>query len=171
VLELNWADWTLLGIIALSSLISVVRGFTKEAFSLLIWLAAFVVARSFQPQAQTLLAPQIEDPALLAVAAFLVLFIGTLLVGAVLSYLVSFLVKITGLSTLDRVLGVVFGMARGLIVCVVVVAMVRHTDWVLEQWWADSVVIEQLTVLEYWSRSVLAPKVGELSSALVNLKL
>ena len=61
MIELNWADWTLLGIIAFSSLVSVMRGFTREAISLIIWLVAFVVARSFQPEAQVLLAPYIDD--------------------------------------------------------------------------------------------------------------
>lgn len=166
--ELNWADWTLLGIIAFSSLISVLRGFTKEALSLLIWLAAFVVARTFQPQAATLLAPQISDPMMLTIAAFVVLFVATLLVGAVLGYLVSFLIRVTGLTTFDRVLGVVFGMARGIVVCVVVVALLRYTPWASAQWWTDSVVIEQLTVVEYWSRSVFGSGVDNLSSVLAN---
>lgn len=171
MIDLNWADLTLLGIIAFSSLISVLRGFTKEALSLIIWVVAFIVARSFQGQAQTLLAPFIDDPVMLLIAAFASLFVATLLVGAVLSYLASFLLKVTGLSTLDRVLGVVFGMARGAVVCVAIVALLRHTPWANEVWWSDSKVIEQLSVIEYWTRSVFSSGVGELSSVLANAKL
>jgi len=171
MIDLNWADFTLLGIIIFSSLISVLRGFTKEALSLVIWVVAFVVARSFQGQAQTLLSPYIDDPVVLLVTAFASLFVATLLVGAVLSYLVSFLLKVTGLSTLDRILGIAFGMARGVIVCVAIVALARHTPWVNEAWWSDSKVIEQLVVIEYWTRSVFSSGVGELSSVLANAKL
>ena len=169
--ELNWADWTLLGIIAFSSLLSVMRGFTREVISLIIWLLAFVVARSFQSEAQVLLAPYIDDPMMLSLAAFAMLFVTTLVVGAILGRLASFVIKITGLTTLDRVLGVGFGMARGLVLCVVIVALIRYTPWSSEDWWSDSLVIEQLTVLEYWSRSVFASGEYGLSSALVNAKL
>ena len=168
--ELMWADWALLGIILFSSLISILRGFTKEALSLVIWVIAFIVARSFQPQAQTLLSPHIADPVMLLAASFAILFIVTLLVGAVVSHLVSMLIKVTGLSTLDRVLGMVFGMARGVVVCIALVAIVRYTPWSKETWWSDSIVIEQLTVVEYWTRSVFGSGVDELSSFIANTK-
>lgn len=171
MIELNWADWTLLGIIAFSSLVSVMRGFTREAISLIIWLVAFVVARSFQPEAQVLLAPYIDDLMMLSIAAFALLFITTLVFGAILGRLASFLIKITGLTTLDRVLGIGFGMARGLVLCVVIVAVVRYTPWSGQDWWSDSLVIEQLTVLEYWTRSVFASGGQDISSALANAKL
>lgn len=171
MVELNWADWTLLGIITFSSLLSVLRGFTREAISLIVWLVAFVVARAFQPEAQVLLAPYIADSMMLSLAAFALLFVATLIFGAILGRLASFLIKITGLTTLDRVLGIGFGMARGVVLCVVIVAVVRYTPWSGAGWWTDSLVIEQLTVLEYWSRSVFASGEYDLSSALANAKL
>jgi membrane protein required for colicin V production len=151
---LNWADWTLIVIISLSSLMSLRRGFVKEALSLATWVVAFVVARSFHPNLQTLLVESISEPVLRTIAAFVILFIGTLLVGAGVNFIVGALIRLTGLTPVDRLLGVAFGMARGLILTVVLVALVRLTPFEQSEWWKNSVMIENLSILEQWSRSV-----------------
>ena len=151
---LNWADWSLIIIISLSSLMSLKRGFIKEALSLATWVIAFIVARSFHPNLQTVLVPSIDEPVLRMIAAFVLLFIGTLLVGAVINFIAGALVKMTGLSPLDRLLGIVFGLARGLILSIVLVAVLRLTPFEQAEWWQSSVMIENLSILEHWSRSV-----------------
>ena len=152
--SLNWADWTLIVIITLSSLMSLKRGFIKEALSLATWVVAFVVARTFHTNFQTLLIGAIEEPMLRVIAAFGILFIGTLLVGAGVNFIVGALIRLTGLTPVDRMLGVVFGLARGLILSVVVVAVLRLTPMSSSDWWVDSIMIENLAILEQWSRSV-----------------
>ncbi len=152
--ELNWADWTLIVIISLSSLMSLRRGFIKEALSLATWVVAFVVARSFHPHVQTLLVDAIDQPVIRVIAAFCILFIGTLLVGAGINFVVGALIRLTGLTPIDRMLGVVFGLARGLILAVVVVAVLRLTPLSNSDWWVNSVMIENLAILEQWSRTV-----------------
>lgn len=151
---INWADWTLLVIIALSSLMSLRRGFIKEALSLATWVVAFVVARTFHPHAQTLLSPWIDQPILLVIGAFSFLFIATLLVGAGINFVVAALIRITGLTPLDRLLGVFFGLARGLILTVVLIAILRLSPMAESDWWKNSFMIEHLAILEQWSRSV-----------------
>ena len=150
----NWADWSILAIIALSSLFSLKRGFVKEALSLVTWVAAFVIARTFNPNLQTLLVDLIDTTVLRAVAAFAILFIGTLIVGAIINNLIGLLIKMTGLSTTDRLLGVIFGVARGLIIVVVTIALLRVTPAVDGIWWKESVMITKLQVIEQWSRTV-----------------
>ena len=151
---LNWADWSLIIIISLSSLMSLRRGFIKEALSLATWVVAFVVARTFHPNLQTLLADSIDEPTLRTIAAFAILFIGTLLVGAGVNFIVGALVRITGLTPIDRLLGVAFGLARGLVFSVVIIAVLRLTPFSQSEWWLNSVMIENLSILEQWSRSV-----------------
>jgi len=63
--SLNWADWTLIIIIMLSSLMSLKRGFIKEALSLATWVVAFIVARTFHTHFQTLLLDAVDEPTLL----------------------------------------------------------------------------------------------------------
>jgi len=152
--SLNWADWTLIVIITLSSLMSLKRGFIKEALSLATWVVAFIVARTFHTHFQTLLIDAVDEPTIRVIAAFSILFVGTLLVGAGVNFIVGALVRLTGLTPVDRLLGVVFGMARGLILSVVVIAVLRLTPLSASEWWINSVMIENLAILEQWSRSV-----------------
>lgn len=154
----NWADWTLIVIIAISTLMSLRRGFVKEAISLASWVVAFIVARSFHPNVQTLLVDSIESEVLRTIAAFCILFVGTLLVGAAVAFLVGVLLKLTGLSPIDRLLGMVFGLGRGVILAVVLIAVVRLTPFTSSEWWVNSVMIEHLSVVEQWTRSLLEQK-------------
>ncbi len=78
---MNLADGIILFVIAVSALLSVRRGFTREAFSLLTWVAAFIIARLFSPALDLLLQDQITTPSLRAAVAFGSLFALTLAVG------------------------------------------------------------------------------------------
>ncbi|MGP4843184.1 CvpA family protein [Marinobacter sp. 1Y8] len=149
---LIWIDWVIITIIAISTLISLKRGFVREALSLVTWVGAFIVARTFHPQMQSLLESTVETPLVRLVAAFAILFFGTLIVGAVINNLIGQLIKASGLSATDRVLGMVFGLLRGLIIVVVAIALVRYTPLSRDTWWQESVMIDRLAVVEQWSR-------------------
>lgn len=161
-MELNWADWAVLVVVLISGLMSLSRGFVKELLSLVTWVGAFIVARSFSGNMETLLVDQIESPMVRPVAAFAILFFGTLIVGAGVNFLIGTLVKMTGLTTTDRLLGVAFGLVRGLVLLVVAVAFLRITPLSGTEWWKASIMIEQLGMLEQWSRSLFTEDVSTL---------
>ena len=141
-------DWTILGILAVSTLISLMRGFVKEALSLLTWVAAILVVRLFATQFALLLAPYIQTDSLRLVAAWAILFIVTLMVGALVNRLVSELVKVTGLSGFDRVLGMVFGFVRGGIIVLILVAALHYLLPVQEDdWYRQSRLIPEVVAL------------------------
>ena len=148
---MNWADWGIIAIIVLSGLISLKRGFIKEALSLLIWVLAFVIARMFSANMSTLLVDYIDVATVRYAAAFAILFAATLVAGALVNYLISTLVRITGLSGTDRALGIVFGLARGGLLVVVVVALIKNTPLTESLWWAQSSLIPEFLMLEQWS--------------------
>lgn len=160
---LIWVDWVIVAIVVISTLISLRRGFVKEALSLVIWVAAFVVARTFHPHLQTLLADTIETDSIRLIAAFGILFVGTLVVGAIISNLIGALVRITGLTATDRVLGMCFGLARGLIVVVVAVALLRYTPVTNDTWWRSSPLIQQALLVEQWTRRTLGNDLEKLA--------
>jgi membrane protein required for colicin V production len=147
---MNWFDFTIIGIIALSSIISLVRGFVKEAISLIIWITAFFISRTFYPQLAQLLT-QIEDPMLRNASAIGILFVGTLIVGALINYMISQLVKATGLGGTDRALGMVFGALRGvLIVSAVLFSIDTFTTFAQSQWWQSSVLVPEFGIIIEW---------------------
>ncbi len=158
----NWADWAIIAVVLLSTLISLVRGFMKEALSLATWVAAFVVARLFHPQAAVYIAPYIETPSLQMLAAFALLFFGMLLIGSIINWVIVMLVRATGLSGLDRLLGMGFGFARGLLLLVVALALLRMTPAPQDPWYRQSALIPHLEMVENWSRHTF----GELYAGL-----
>jgi len=149
---LIWIDWVIIALIAISTLISLKRGFVREALSLVTWVAAFLIARTFHPQMQSLLASTVETPMVRLIAAFAILFFGTLIVGAIINNFIGHLIKVTGLSATDRVLGMGFGLLRGIVVVIVAIAFTRYTPLSQDTWWQTSVMIDHLGEVEDWSR-------------------
>jgi len=150
-MALIWPDWLLLGIVLISALISLKRGFIKESLSLLIWLLAIIIALvAYQPVADYFQA-YIPSPSLRKVAAILSVFIACLLFGSLLLFLISQLVKATGLSGLDRLLGMVFGALRGVIIVVLLLMLLQFLlPMEQEQWWRQSLLIPHFVQLEAW---------------------
>jgi membrane protein required for colicin V production len=137
-------DWVIVGVLGISTLISIRRGFVKEALSLVTW-AAVLTARLFAGQFTVVLEPYIETDSLRLGVSYLVLFITTLMIGGMVNYLVGEFVRMTGLSGLDRLLGTVFGFARGGIIILVIVAFMHYVLPVEEDdWYLRSQFIPQL---------------------------
>lgn len=150
---MTWVDWAIIAVLGFSALISVVRGFIKEIVSLLIWLAAAVIASIFHDQLASLMSDLIDTPSLRMLTAWIILFVAVLLVGSILNYLLGKLVKVTGLSGTDRLLGLVFGAIRGLIIVMVILIIVPKMLPVTEdQWWIESTLIPHFMQYEDWAR-------------------
>jgi membrane protein required for colicin V production len=159
-------DWVIIAVVALSSLVSLFRGFVKEALSLVAWIAAFAVALVFSGHLSVLVEGAIEHPGFRYLVAFGVLFLVSLVLGALLSRLVSSIVKQSVLSGLDRLLGVVFGFARGVVILLVLLVFVVPLLQVEQySWWTNSVLVPELRMLEGWFRE-LATETGKFFSTL-----
>lgn len=146
-----WFDIAILSVILLSTLISLIRGFVKESISLATWMIAGFIAVYYHQQLAELIMPYFVDmsisfinPSLLSMAAaFAILFISTLIIGAIVNFMVSQLVTKTGLSGTDKLLGMVFGAARGvLIISIIVFALLAYTTFPSQPWWQDSVLVD-----------------------------
>ena len=147
----SWADWVVLAIIIISALISLKRGFIKEVLSLFIWVFAIVLSIVFHEQLAVLLGPYIDSPSLRKLAGLFILFIICLLIGGFFNFVLSQLVHWTGITGTDRVLGMVFGALRGVLVVVVLLIMgktVLPLDQ--EQWWLSSSFIPHFERMESW---------------------
>lgn len=142
-------DWTILGILLISALISIRRGFTREAMSLASWVAALVIARLFSDNLASLLAGWLVNEAHRYTAAFVILFIATLVVGSLVNHLLGEFIRMTGLTGTDRALGVIFGLLRGIIVVVAILALGRL--FALDQFWQDSVLVPYFEPVIRWT--------------------
>jgi len=150
---MNWADWAIVTILGLSAVISLVRGFVREAMSLVIWVAAFAVAMLFYVRLSVFFDNLIATPSLRLLAAWLALFVGMLILGGLINILLGQLVEATGLSGTDRLLGVIFGVARGLIlVMVILIFLPQILPVERDAWWQESLLIPHFLELEGWAR-------------------
>lgn len=166
--HLNWVDYSIVGIIVVSALISLVRGFVREAISLATWIIAVWVAIRFSPLLVKALASQIETPSLRSIIAFVVLFLAVLIIGGLINYLFSQLVERTGLSGTDRILGLIFGIARGVLLIGVLVLLGNMTDLPKDPWWSKSQLIPQFQGLAQWLHGFVPKEINQLSEAFLD---
>ena len=156
-MDIATIDIAIVFIVAASGVISMIRGFVKEAMALVIWLSAFVVAMSFKEVVAELLANVIVLASIRQLAAWGILFVGTLLIGAMVNFLLGKLVSSTGLSGTDRTLGLVFGVFRGLLVVLALVIIVPKALPVdQDSWWTASSLIPLFQSFEEVGREAAA---------------
>ncbi|MEC7551040.1 MAG: CvpA family protein [Pseudomonadota bacterium] len=139
-------DNLILAVIAISSAFGVRRGFIKEIMSLLSWIAALLVSRVYSVSLASILENLIDNPSVRYVIAFSVLFVIIIMLGTLLNHVMSKLLVVTGLKTIDRLLGAVFGVARGTVI-VLVFLFVLNVFVSESEWWQQSTLIPYGMVL------------------------
>ncbi len=151
---LGIADWCIIAVLAFSSSISLLRGFVKEALSLFSWVAAFAIALVFSDALDYLLTEMIAHASVRYLVAFAILFIGSLILFALLNKLITTAIRYSPLRGIDRLLGVVFGLVRGVLVLLVALIFIAPIFPVQDyQWWHESILIPELLMLEDWFRN------------------
>jgi len=121
----NWLDWILAAIVAVSVMAAIGKGFVAELISLASLITGLVVAAIGYPRAALWFEDVTKSHEVALGLGFLTLFLGTLLLGALISLLARKLIKTAGIQWFDRFLGAVFGLVRGLLVdCVVLMVLV-----------------------------------------------
>lgn len=166
LLQLNIADYVIIAVVIISTLVSLIRGLFKELISLGIWILGFWVAIKFHAEFAKMLAPYISNISLRLIIGFAGLFFAVLIFGAVFSYFLSFLILKTGMSGFDRFLGVIFGCACGVLLIAVVLLLVSTTSFVQDSWWKESVLIPHFQVLVDWLRVFLPQKITSLADVI-----
>ncbi|CAL7962900.1 colicin V production protein [Gammaproteobacteria bacterium] len=162
LLQLNIADYIIVAVVFISVLISLVRGFFKESISLIIWILGFWVAISFYDMCAATLEPYIANVSVRIIISFAGLFLMVLIFGAIFSYLLSFIIIKSGLSGFDRLLGMVFGCARGVLLVSVILLLISTTSFVQDDWWKKSILIPHLQVIVDWLHVFLPQKITSL---------
>ena len=144
-----------MGLIGISAVIGLFRGFVREAFSLVTWAVAFWVGLNFSRAFSVYLQSVIELPSARMAAAFVVLFLLTLILGSLFGYLLAQLVTKTGLTGSDRFAGLLFGIGRGIVVVAVLVLLAGLTPLPSDPWWRESALIQPFQSVALWLRDQL----------------
>jgi len=147
-------DYGLLFVLVCSVLISMMRGLVKEVLSLLGWVISFVVANAYGESLASLLPRSIPGNAIRLIVAFIALFIVVLIAMKLLSGAVESLVKASGLTVVDRGLGGLFGLGRGIVIVLIVVLLCGMTSIPQQAFWKKALLSPMtetaaLTVLPY----------------------
>ena len=147
---MNWVDYAILAVILFSAVISLIRGFVKEAISLAIWFSAFFIASQFYADLAVYLT-KLDDLMIRNGVAIAILFVSTLIIGGLINYLISQLVQFTGLTGTYRALGLVFGALRGLlIVSALLFFLDTFTPMSSSDWWETSLLIPEFSLIIEW---------------------
>lgn len=140
-------DYAVLIIIGLSILISLMRGAVREILSLLGWVLAFYIARTYSLMVVPFLPEGIPTESLKILAAFIVLFLAVLLITSLLAIAMAGLLKDIGLGWLNRLLGGVFGFLRGLLIVTVLMILAGMTQLPKDARWTNAMFSAPLEAL------------------------
>ena len=121
---MNWLDMMLIAILAVSIVASFAKGFTREVIGLVAAVAALLCGSWFYRIAGDVVRPWVGSREVANLCGFLLIVAAVIVLGWLVSLLVSRMMKAVGLSWLDRLLGLAFGVARGVIVCVAVITAI-----------------------------------------------
>jgi len=156
-----WIDVVILALIALSAILRLFRGFVREAVALATWLVALMVSMAFYEDLAAILSQWISTPSAQKITAFAVLFVCVLLLGAIVNYLAGKLVDKTGLTGTDKMLGIVFGVARGGVIVAILVLLAGLTPLPQDPWWQDSQFLGYFEEFAMWMRNYLPTDIAD----------
>ncbi|MCP3852449.1 MAG: CvpA family protein [Gammaproteobacteria bacterium] len=160
-MSLIWPDYIIIAIIAVSAVISVLRGFVRESLALVGWILAVWVSLLYMHAMSLFIGPYLNlPPSILSLVSFSILFILTLIISALVSNLICTLVDRTGLSGTDRAIGMLFGIARGGILVGILILLAGFTLVPQDPWWKESVLIPHFQQLAVMMTEFLPPHIA-----------
>lgn len=156
-------DYVVIGIISLSLLFGLWRGVVGEVIALVAWVLGIFAAIEFGGPVGASVFTGIADPSLRTLAGCVLIFVGVLLVMALVRLAVRSMVKALGLSVSDRLLGMIFGLVRGVLVTMVLVGLGGMTTAPKQVWWREATLAPPLEtavlVARQWLPDDLAKRI------------
>jgi membrane protein required for colicin V production len=157
---MSWVDYCIIAVLCLSVLMGLFRGFIGEVLALACWVAAFWVAWVFGPRLAGSLTA-IDVPSARILLGYAICFLAVLLAGAVLTFLVRKLIAGSGLTGSDRLLGMVFGLVRGIALVTLLVLVLGFTPLAKDPWWQHSQLLPTFQRMAAWISAQLPPDVAK----------
>jgi len=157
---MSWVDYCIIVVLALSVLMGLMRGFIGEVLALACWIAAFWFAWVFGPRLAGALTA-IDVPSARLLLGYAICFFSVLIAGAIVSFLMRKLIAGSGLSGSDRLLGMVFGLVRGLLLVTLLVLVLGFTPLARDPWWQNSRLLPTFQRAAAWITAMLPADVAK----------
>lgn len=152
--DINWIDYSIMGVLGISVFMGLIRGFVREAMSLVTWIVAIVIAvLYYEPVASWF--TRISIPGVRALLAAILLVLVTLIAGGIIGHLMGGIIKLTGFGMTDRMVGTIFGFARGVAIVAVVVLIGNVSFLAKEQMWKQSEWVPKFEPVAQWIQEKL----------------
>lgn len=135
---MTWLDYAVVGVFAASLVVGAWRGLVREVLSILGLVIAFLAANLLAGPLGPEMPQAIPTPELRTAAAYVAVFAGSLIATSLVALLLSKVVKAVGLGGLDRMLGALFGVARGLLIVLAAALLAGLTSAPRQVVWRDS---------------------------------
>lgn len=163
IANFNWADWFIVVVMTASAVIGLFRGLIREAWSLLSWVVAAICTVRFATPLAHYFESFIQTPSIRVLCAGAIILVLVLIVGGLLGMLLGQVVSKTGLSGTDRLLGMVFGIGRGVLLMgvIIMVAKLAHMDG--DPWWSQSQLLPYFMPMVAWLQVFLPNQIASLS--------
>jgi membrane protein required for colicin V production len=148
---MNGADYLILGVLLVSLVLGMMRGFVREAIGVLAWLGGVWLAWRYAFWLEPHLGGLIGEPPVSTWAARILIVIGVLIVGWLVAAALGYFLRHSGLSVVvDRLLGMVFGLVRGAVVVAVFVLLGQFVELNRVEWWRESQLLPYASDLAGW---------------------
>ena len=143
-------DIAIIGVVALSVLTGLFRGFIKEVIALSIWILAIWLAFNYSQLLEPWLQQYIQDKTARTVASFILIMLAVLIVGGIANALLGFILKRSGLSGTDRLLGMGFGFVRGIFIVALILVVIKMTSLPYQEYSRESKLYAKFDPLVNW---------------------
>ena len=161
---MTWIDYAVFGVMAFSVGWGLWRGLVREVISLAGWVIAFLAANLFAGPASDYMPAALHSPQFRALAAFVCVFVGSLIVTTLVGVLLSKLAKAAGFGGLDRALGAIFGFARAAVLIVALALLAGLTSLPRQPDWKQSLtgpwLAQGATALKDWLPPAFAERLS-----------
>jgi membrane protein required for colicin V production len=163
----NGIDYVVFGLLFISTVFGIFRGFVKEIIALIAWVAAFVVATLYSVPFAGLFVSSAERahnanlvdsiPTVSIIISYLALFFGVLICGSIIKYIANYLIEGSGISVVNRLLGAVLGLGRGCIIVLLLIFFLGFTSLAKVMLWKESKTIALSQPAVVWMNKQAQP--------------
>lgn len=154
-----WIDFAIIGLILITLIAGLLRGFRQEAFSLMVWLLAIWIGLSFSRDFSVFLQASVTHPSARIAASFAALLLLTLVIGGLIGFLLG--VNKNSLSIITRLGGMILGIVHGMIVITIIIMLAGLTSLPGDPWWKESKLLPPFQSVAIWLRDHIPSGMAE----------